>query len=389
MRLLLLTLFFEPDLCPGSFRATALAKALCEVDSSIEIDVLTTLPHRYSSYCADAPLTEKWDRINIHRIELPAHKNRMFDQSISFWSFSRQVRTFIKGKHYDLIFATSSRLMTSVLGAWVASRSKAPLYLDIRDIFVDTIKDVLPKYSGFLAKPFFASLESWSIKRARKVNLVSKGFASYFEDRYPMHKFSYFTNGIDDDFLNFQSQAKQETNSNLPIRIVYAGNIGEGQGLHLILPQLSKRLEGRVNFVVIGDGSRKKLLKEHLKSIGASNVQLMAPMSRELLLEEYKKADVLFLHLNKYAAFEKVLPSKIFEYAATGKPIWAGIPGFSAKFVLSEINNAVVFPPCDEIAAEIALDSLIIQDSPRVDFVEKFSRINICKELAKDILSLI
>jgi len=31
-------------------------------------------------------------------------------------------------------------------------------------------------------------------------------------------------------------------------------------------------------------------------------------------------ADVLFLHLNAYKAFEKVLPSKIFEYAATGRP---------------------------------------------------------------------
>ena len=29
-----------------------------------------------------------------------------------------------------------------------------------------------------------------------------------------------------------------------PLRVVYAGNIGEGQGLHAILPQLALRLGG-------------------------------------------------------------------------------------------------------------------------------------------------
>ena len=34
--------------------------------------------------------------------------------------------------------------MTAALGAWIARRKRARLYLDIRDIFVDTIGDMLP-----------------------------------------------------------------------------------------------------------------------------------------------------------------------------------------------------------------------------------------------------
>ena len=39
-------------------------------------------------------------------------------------------------------------------------------------------------------------------------------------------------------------------------------------------------------------------------------------MARPALVEAYGAADVLFLHLGVQPAFEKVLPSKIFEYAA-------------------------------------------------------------------------
>lgn len=363
--------------------------ALREIDPSVEVDVVTTLPNRYSSFCAEAPVVEKTDGVTIHRIELPAHKSGMLDQSLAFWSFGRQVRTVVRDRQYDLVFATSSRLMTAVLGAWVASGKRVPLYLDIRDIFVDTIKEVLPGRLALLANFLFAGLEGWAVKRASKVNLVSRGFAGYFEDRYPWQRFSYFTNGIDDEFLISQPEEQQEPKHSVPLRVVYAGNIGEGQGLHAILPELGKRMEGRVNFRVIGDGGRKDLLRTRLDFAGVTNVALLPPMSRDKLIEEYKQADVLFLHLNDYDAFKKVLPSKIFEYAAMGKPIWAGIPGYSAQFVRTEISNAAIFSPCDADAAEQALVNLIIRDVPRSEFVKKFARENICRKLAKDILSLV
>ncbi len=388
MRVLLLTFYFHPDLSAGSFRATALVKALREIDPSAEVDVVTTLPNRYSSFTADVPETEQFDGVRISRIELPAHRSGMLDQSLAFWSFASQARKLARHSRYDLVVATSSRLMTAVLGAWIASRKRAPLYLDIRDIFVDTLKDVLPRRMALLTTSLFGAMERWAVARASKVNLVSRGFAGYFESRYSRQKFSYFTNGIDEEFLAAQPEGQQERTHPLPLRVVYAGNIGEGQGLHSILPELGKRLEGRVAFRVIGDGGRKDLLRNRLDSAGVTNVELLPPMPRDQLIQEYKLADVLFLHLNDYEAFKKVLPSKVFEYAAMGKPIWAGIPGYSAEFVRTEISNAAVFPPCDAVVAERVLADLVIRDEPRRAFVRKYTRANICRELARDILSI-
>ena len=69
----------------------------------------------------------------------------------------------------------------------------------------------------------------------------------------------------------------------------------------------------------------ERFIKSLEKITGFNNIRLLPPIERQQLIKEYQNADVLFLHLNDYPAFEKVLPSKIFEYAALGKPILAGV----------------------------------------------------------------
>ena len=158
MKLLVLSFYYMPDLCAGSFRTTSLVEKLQQrLPADSHIDVITTSPNRYSTFSAEAPEIEVQPGLEIRRIKLPPHQSGLVDQSKAFLTFFWQARRHIKDQDYDLIFATSSRLMTAVLGAWISRQKKTPLYLDIRDIFVDTINDVLPKHLTLFAKPFFFS----------------------------------------------------------------------------------------------------------------------------------------------------------------------------------------------------------------------------------------
>lgn len=321
----------------------------------------------------------------------------MLDQVRAFTVFARNVVRLTEKEDYALVFATSSRLMTAVLGSWVARRKKALLYLDIRDIFVDTIGDVLPGKSALLLKPVFSLVERFAVNSAEKVNLVSRGFTEYFRRRYPRQRYSFLTNGIDEEFIGICEDPASRRGGGGPtssqadrfVNVVYAGNMGEGQGLHGVIPDLAKRLRGRARFRLIGDGGRRCELEARLAAERVDNVDVLPPIGRRELVEEYRKADVLFLHLNDYAAFEKVLPSKIFEYAATGKPIWAGVAGHAADFVRAEVENAEVFRPCDASSGVLALNRLDLACRSRKDFVQKFSRGAISEELASDVLGLL
>ncbi len=384
-KILVLSFYFEPDLSAGSFRTTALVNALLDQDPDVLVDVLTTMPNRYGTFTSAAPAEEVRARVRIRRVALPAHKSGIRDQSRAFIHFFQKARRLVVGEHYSLVYATSSRLLTASLGAILARRIRAPLYLDIRDIFVDTMADVLPRKLAPLITPFLALLERWTINSATHVNLVSRGFANYFGKRYARQSFSYFSNGIDEVFLA-STPADTVSERSDRVRVVYAGNIGEGQGLDIILPRVATRLSDRVEFTVIGDGGRRAHLEQELAAARVQNVTLLPPMPRRALIDEYHRADVLFLHLNDYDAFRKVLPSKIFEYAALGKPVWAGLAGYSAEFVSDEVRNAAVFKPCDVDAAVMSFTRLDLRGTPRPEFIAKFRRSSIMQLMATDLL---
>jgi glycosyltransferase involved in cell wall biosynthesis len=389
MRLLVLSFYYEPDLSAGSFRTTALVKALRErAPPGTQIDVITTLPNRYSSFQRLAPELETHSGVQIRRIALPSHHSDALGQSLAFASFARGACAYAAKRRYDIVYASSSRLLTAALGAWIARRQCARLYLDIRDIFVDTIGDVLPPLAARAARAVLSRLESWTIRRADRINLVSPGFEEYFRTRYGAASFAGFTNGIDEEFLAASTTDATRAARGGRATVLYAGNIGEGQALHQILPQLAAAVRDQARFVVIGDGSRRRALESALAAAGVDNVELRPPLPRDELIREYQAADVLLLHLGRQPAFEKVLPSKVFEYAALGKPILAGVAGYAARFIREELDNAAVFPPCDSAAAVAAWHSLRLSDCPRPRFVARYRRAQIAQAMADDVFAL-
>lgn len=343
MKLLILSFYFTPDLSAGSFRTTALVNKFKEKSiDQLEIDVLTTFPNRYTSYRASTKEFENWGDVNIYRFKIPEHKGGFFDQAISFSSYALSVMKFDKKRHYDAIFATSSRLLTATLGAYLSRRRKIPLYLDIRDIFYDTMKDILSKNPLKITLPVIKVIEKYTFLRSQNINLVSEGFKEYMLKINPEAKLSFFTNGIDEIFYNYDFSKSINKSKKI---ITYAGNIGKGQGLEHIIPEMGKFLGNEYEIRIIGDGGAKIKLEQELANINSHNVKIFSPVNREKLLKLYKESDYLFLHLNKHEAFKKVLPSKIFEYAVTGKRIIAGVEGYSKEFIQEYIPGSIIFEP--------------------------------------------
>lgn len=390
MKLLMLSNYFTPDLSAGSFRMQALVDALEPWGAKgLKVDFITTRPNRYASMRAEAPTFEDRGWIKVHRIELPSHKNGMADQARAYVRYAQRVRKLTGSQQWDAVFATSSRLMTAGLGAHVSKRLDVPLYLDIRDLFTDNMEELLAGSPIKSLMPIFRKIERRAFGRASRINVVSQGFTSHIQSIAPKAQLSVLTNGIDAIFSG--SDFRKPSGRGQQPLIVYAGNMGEGQGLHRIVPHVAKRLEGRARFRLIGDGGRKRALEASIAAAGLGHVELLPPVPRSSLLDHYREADILFLHLNDLDAFRKVLPSKVFEYAATEKPILAGVAGHAAEFLTEHLPDTEVFEPLDADAMVKAIDRLI--ESPpepdRSDFRKAFARSQIMERLASDIMDMI
>ncbi len=390
MKILIISFYYEPDLCAGSFRTTSFVKALRPLlNGGDSIDIVTTMPNRYSTFTVMADEVESRDNVLIKRIKIPLHKSGFIDQSKSFLVYMISALRFVRGKKYDIVFATSSRLLSAFLGAVISKQKKIPLYLDMRDIFTDTMLSVLRESKLKSVVPLLMKMEKFTLHSACKINFVSEGFVPYFQEKYGQDlRYSFHPNGIDEEFLHFDSGYILKKDKSAKIKLTYTGNIGEGQGLERIVPQIAQKYTN-IEFFIIGDGGRKKALQDC--SADLQNVRLINPVSRQDLIKYYEETDFLFLQLNDYEAFKKVLPSKIFEYAATYKPIIAGVDGYARDFVAAHLPDSLIYKPCDfhDFCRKYDNFDGFVDIENRKKFIQKFSRKRIMLEMGKDFLGII
>jgi glycosyltransferase involved in cell wall biosynthesis len=245
------------------------------------------------------------------------------------------------------------------------------------------------KLMGSISKSTFFLLEKQLFNKASGVNVVSEGFPLYYEEKgIDTSNWSFFPNGVDKEFIGLSSLKKDKLRG--VKTIMYAGNIGGGQGLDKILPHVAKLIGDRYRFLIVGDGSTNLLLRKAIKSENVNNIEILSPVNRNELIENYLFADILFLHLNDIPAFRRVLPSKIFEYVALRKPIVAGLSGYSAQFMADNVPSAIVFSPGDVDGCVYAIKKIENIKSTSDDinmFIKKYSREKIMNKMAEHILT--
>mgnify|MGYP005990815507 CR=1 FL=1 len=393
MKIVFFTFYYPPDLSAGSFRSVSLARELSrKLKNGDELHIVTTHPNRYASHKVKAKDLEIDGKIIIHRIIVPEHKSGMLSQALTFSVYFLSALRLSKKLNPNFLIGTTSRLMTGILTGYSAYRTNCKYFLDVRDIFSETISDLFArknKILGVVSKFTFSFLEKRLLNGATGVSVVSESFPEYYRKAgINTSKWTFFPNGIDKEFQNLQLTKQSKVKINRTI--LYVGNIGSGQALETILPDVAKKLGENYVFLVIGDGGMKASLSEDLKIKEIHNIKILPPVKRAELISYYDKADILFLHLNDIPAFRRVLPSKIFEYAVFGKPIIAGISGYSAKFVRNNIPHAIVFDPGN---INQCVDSIRKVESLRIDnnqinlFIKEYSRGKIMKKMACHILT--
>ena len=357
-----------------------------------ELHIITTHPNRYASHKVMAKDLEIDGKITIHRIAVLEHDSGMLSQVRTFSVYFLSARKLSKKLNPDFLIGTTSRLMTGILTGYSAYRLNCKYFLDVRDIFSETISDLFSrknKILGAASKFIFSFLEKKLFNGAAGVNVVSEGFPEYFsKEGINVSNWTFFPNGVDKEFQNLQLTKQDKTK--ITRTILYVGNIGSGQALESILPDVAKKLGDSYRFLVVGDGGMRAALSKDIKDKDIHNIEILPPVKRSELIGYYQEADILFLHLNDIPAFRRVLPSKIFEYAAFGKPIIAGISGYSAKFMGDNVPHTIVFDPgnVNQCVVSIRKGQSLRIDNNQIDiFIKKYAREKIMKEMASHILT--
>lgn len=347
---------FTPDLGASSFRFESIVKELANRNHNIKI--IASYPNRIS---VEKFKEFKYKNAEVIRINKNELKTGTVQRAFNYLNyFVQAIKIGIKeSKQSDLIIATSPQLLVGVAGAMVSKINKKKFLIDIRDLWPDIVLDmnVMKKYNPIYL--FLKLLEKFMYKQSIYLVYNSPGFKSYLEQKYDKEKMTLITNGIDDFILDYFGDKKIEIQPKEKYQILYAGNLGIAQDIKILVDLAKKRKD--IEILLVGKGSQENLIKEKIREFNLKNITLISSVPRNELLKFYDETDILFLQLKDIKMFEKTIPSKIFEYLASQKPIIYGVEGVAKKILMEEFNRKYYFKANDIKNLEEVLD-LVIQD---------------------------
>lgn len=149
------------------------------------------------------------------------------------------------------------------------------------------------------------------------------------------------------------------------IKIQYAGNIGNAQGVGEMVEYLHEAGNERVLFNIWGTGSAEESIKNRVREMGMDNrVRFNGPYSRSQQQEVLNDSDLSLVTLVK-GMYGLGVPSKTYNILAAGKPIlYIGEKNTEIWQTVEENNIGYCFEPDDKNCIVSFIKQLGIKDMP-------------------------
>ena len=256
---------------------------------------------------------------------------------------SRAAKNLLVMKHGDgarWVISSGPPESGHVCAARLAKRIGAGLIVDMRDGWLDEpLKPLLER--SRIRRWREGRLESAILRQAERIFVTSDVWKELLENRLPFtrEKTVVLFNG----YPSFElPPAPAEKVSNERISLLHAGRFMhsslERNPRYLLEPLLKGlgQVERKGEVVLLGQLSREDMTevrswRERYAEYGWS-IEITEPVSREAMMRKLMEADGLLLLSTSNAA----VPSKLFEYLVTGKPILAFAPRESAVWRIGE-----------------------------------------------------
>lgn len=357
MKVLIFTQHYPPDVGAQSYRMEAIVKSLS--NRNHEVTIITSEPHRYSILDNKTKFSiyEKDLNLDIYRIKAGKRNDIFLKRPLNYllfminsWLCAINI-THSKG-NFDLILASSPPI-TSALTACIFSLFKKIYFVfEVQDLWPEVLVE-LKIFKNRLIINFLKYIEKKLYQKASLIIVVSEAFKDKIIDKVGKYKKIHsFPIGLDKEFIlnNISNNDKNMLREkySLPKEMVivcYTGNIGISQNLETLVEAAKEMKEGNVLFLVVGEGLEKKKLLKISKELKIDNkIIFLNWLFKDSIKEIYTLSDILFLQLKNIEAFKLTIPSKIFEYLGSGKPIIYGLDGIAAEILRASGNGIRVKP---------------------------------------------
>ena len=336
MKILVFSQYFYPE----NFRINTLCREL--VQRGHEVTVLTGYPQYpigriYDGYGFDIPYETQWKGVKIVRVKVHARGKTPFGMLRNCIDYVRQANAWVREceERFDAVYVFEVSPVTVGLPA-VTYKEKfgVPMFFNLQDLWPENVEEVL----GIRFKPL-----SWYLGRivdriyagSDKILCASRGFVKNLTDRgVPESKLVFWPQFCLEPAL--EGKQRPEVYSQDTFNIVFAGNLGDAQGLDLMVEAAAELKGSGIRWYLVGDGRAKERLQKQVGEYGVQeNVIFLGRVSEDEANRYVHFADCAYLSFKNNKIFNMTIPAKLQTYLACGTPVLAAAGGETAQLIRS------------------------------------------------------
>lgn len=334
MKILVVSQYFYPE----NFRVNTLCRELTE--RGHEVTVLTAYPQYpigriYDGYGFKIPYDKQWHGVNIERVKTYPRGKTPIGLLLNCVSYVISANKWVRkcSERFDAVYVFEVSPVTVGLPA-VKYKKKfgTPIFFNLQDLWPENVEEVL----GIRFKPLTAFINRIVDKiysNSDKILCASNGFVQNLTER-----------GVEPEKLVFWPQfclepelenaKKPDIYRNDRFNIVFTGNIGDAQGLDLMI-EAAKELKGRgLCWHLVGDGRAREWLEKLAADYGVTDEVVFIGRVSEAQANQYVHfADCAYLSFKDNKLFNMTLPAKLQTYLACSAPILAAAQGESSEVI--------------------------------------------------------
>jgi len=377
MKIAIVTQYYppEPVLIPH-----ALAHGLA--DRGHDVQVVTAYPNYpdgklLGGYRQSWHRRETDGRVTVHRVPIViSHSRNPVGRLLNYASFalsSLWAGRFVQD--VDVVYVYATQMTAAVGPAWWLRMRKTPFVLHVQDLWPESITgtsmvggDVPKRLINSLLTPWLSRM----YQRAASTIAIGPTMARMLQERgvAPDRMHTVFNWAEENHVARSEATAIGEVTG--AVNVMYAGNIGDLQGLESVVhaAALVSDLEGfTVHFV--GSGVAEARLKALAVELSLANVTFHGRVSPERMAEYHRISHFQIVSLKNLDIFHGTIPSKLQASLANGIPVISTVPGDVGDLVVRHGLGFRSEPEDSEGLAESFRAAFAMSDWERVQMGER------------------